>query len=45
MPIYGIGLQIRDCLYVEDHAKALIRVVTEGEIGETDNISGHNEKT
>ena len=32
-------------LYVEDHAKALIKVVTEGEIGETYNIGGHNEKT
>jgi dTDP-glucose 4,6-dehydratase len=32
-------------LYVEDHAKALINVVTEGEIGETYNIGGHNEKT
>jgi len=45
LPIYGNGLQIRDWLYVEDHAKALIKVVTEGEIGETYNIGGHNEKT
>ena len=45
LPIYGDGLQIRDWLYVEDHAKALINVVTEGEIGETYNIGGHNEKT
>ena len=45
LPIYGNGLQIRDWLYVEDHAKALIRVVTEGKIGETYNIGGHNEKT
>ena len=45
LPIYGSGLQIRDWLYVEDHAKALIKVVTEGEIGETYNIGGHNEKT
>ncbi len=44
LPIYGDGLQIRDWLYVEDHAKALIKVVTEGEIGETYNIGGHNEK-
>ena len=43
--IYGDGSQIRDWLYVEDHAKALIKVVTEGEIGETYNIGGHNEKT
>jgi dTDP-glucose 4,6-dehydratase len=45
LPIYGDGSQIRDWLYVEDHAKALIRVITEGKIGETYNIGGHNEKT
>ena len=45
LPIYGDGSQIRDWLYVEDHAKALIKVVTEGVIGETYNIGGHNEKT
>ena len=45
LPIYGDGSQIRDWLYVEDHAKALIKVVTDGEIGETYNIGGHNEKT
>ena len=45
LPIYGDGSQIRDWLYVEDHAKALIKVVTEGEIGESYNIGGHNEKT
>jgi dTDP-glucose 4,6-dehydratase len=45
LPIYGDGSQIRDWLYVEDHAKALIKVVTEAEIGETYNIGGHNEKT
>lgn len=45
LPIYGDGLQIRDWLYVEDHAKALIKVVTEGVIGETYNIGGHNENT
>lgn len=45
LPIYGNGLQIRDWLYVEDHAKALIKVVTEGKIGETYNVGGHNEKT
>ena len=44
LPIYGDGSQIRDWLYVEDHAKALIKVVTEGELGETYNIGGHNEK-
>ena len=45
LPIYGNGLQVRDWLYVEDHAKALIKVVTEGKVGETYNIGGHNEKT
>ncbi|MDA9593127.1 dTDP-glucose 4,6-dehydratase [Porticoccaceae bacterium] len=45
LPIYGDGQQIRDWLYVEDHAKALIKVVTEGIAGETYNIGGHNEKT
>ena len=45
LPVYGNGLQVRDWLYVEDHAKALIKVVAEGKIGETYNIGGHNEKT
>ena len=45
LPIYGKGDQIRDWLHVEDHAKALIKVIQEGEIGETYNIGGHNEKT
>lgn len=45
LPIYGDGLQIRDWLYVEDHVKALMKVVIEGKIGETYNIGGHNEKT
>ena len=44
LPIYGKGDQIRDWLYVEDHARALYKVVTEGVIGETYNIGGHNEK-
>nr|WP_243887319.1 dTDP-glucose 4,6-dehydratase [Shewanella algae] len=44
LPIYGDGQQIRDWLFVEDHAKALHLVVTKGEIGETYNIGGHNEK-
>lgn len=44
LPIYGKGNQIRDWLYVEDHARALYKVVTEGEVGETYNIGGHNEK-
>lgn len=44
LPVYGKGDQIRDWLYVEDHACALYKVVTEGVIGETYNIGGHNEK-
>lgn len=44
LPIYGKGNQIRDWLYVEDHARALCKVVTDGTIGETYNIGGHNEK-
>lgn len=44
LPVYGDGSQIRDWLYVEDHARALYKVVTEGKVGETYNIGGHNEK-
>lgn len=44
LPIYGKGNQIRDWLYVEDHARALYKVVTQGVIGETYNIGGHNER-
>ncbi|UYI47287.1 dTDP-glucose 4,6-dehydratase [Vibrio natriegens] len=44
LPVYGDGMQIRDWLFVEDHAIALYKVVTEGVIGETYNIGGHNEK-
>ena len=44
LPVYGDGLQIRDWLYVEDHARALIQVATTGVIGETYNIGGHNEQ-
>ncbi len=44
LPVYGKGNQVRDWLYVEDHARALYKVVTEGEVGETYNIGGHNEK-
>jgi dTDP-glucose 4,6-dehydratase len=44
LPVYGKGNQIRDWLFVEDHARALYKVVTEGEVGETYNIGGHNEK-
>ncbi|SUI75364.1 dTDP-glucose 4,6-dehydratase 2 [Shewanella morhuae] len=45
LPIYGDGQQIRDWLYVDDHAKALCKVVMEGKVGETYNIGGFNEKT
>ncbi|MBD8213623.1 dTDP-glucose 4,6-dehydratase [Erwinia persicina] len=44
LPVYGKGDQIRDWLYVEDHARALYTVVTAGKVGETYNIGGHNEK-
>jgi dTDP-glucose 4,6-dehydratase len=45
LPIYGAGDQVRDWLYVEDHARALYTVITKGVIGETYNIGGYNEKT
>ncbi len=44
LPVYGNGQQIRDWLFVEDHARALYTVVTQGQVGETYNIGGHNEK-
>ena len=44
LPVYGDGKQVRDWLYVEDHARALYKVVSEGTIGETYNIGGFNEK-
>jgi dTDP-glucose 4,6-dehydratase len=44
LPIYGKGNQIRDWLYVDDHATALVIVATQGKVGETYNIGGHNEK-
>ncbi|MCG7601001.1 dTDP-glucose 4,6-dehydratase [Halomonas sp. McH1-25] len=44
LPVYGKGEQIRDWLYVEDHARALYTVLTKGGIGETYNIGGSNEK-
>lgn len=43
LPVYGRGEQIRDWLYVGDHARALHAVITRGRIGETYNIGGHNE--
>ncbi|XKM14622.1 dTDP-glucose 4,6-dehydratase [Orbaceae bacterium ac157xtp] len=44
LPVYGDGSQIRDWLYVEDHARALYKVITQGKVGETYNIGGHNER-
>lgn len=44
LPVYGKGNQIRDWLYVEDHARALVIVATQGQVGQTYNIGGHNEK-
>ena len=44
LPVYGQGNQIRDWLFVEDHARALVLVATTADIGETYNIGGHNEK-
>lgn len=44
LPVYGDGKQVRDWLYVEDHARALYKVVSQGTIGETYNIGGFNEK-
>ncbi|HBT3176106.1 dTDP-glucose 4,6-dehydratase [Klebsiella aerogenes] len=44
LPVYGNGEQIRDWLYVEDHARALYKVATQGQSGETYNIGGHNER-
>jgi len=43
LPVYGKGNQIRDWLYVEDHARALVLVATKGVLNETYNIGGHNE--
>ncbi len=45
LPVYGNGQNIRDWLYVDDHAQALYKVVCEGKVGEMYNIGGHNEKT
>ena len=44
IPVYGKGNQIRDWLFVEDHARALVIVATQGNVGDTYNIGGHNEK-
>jgi len=45
LPIYGDGKQVRDWLYVEDHCRAIIRVLDGGRAGETYNIGGWNEMT
>jgi len=45
LPVYGDGQQVRDWLYVKDHCAALRRVLTAGQVGETYNIGGHNERT
>ena len=45
LPVYGDGQQVRDWLYVEDHARALVKVITEGVVGETYNIGGESEET
>jgi dTDP-glucose 4,6-dehydratase len=45
IPVYGKGDNVRDWLYVDDHAQALRRVLDSGQVGETYNIGGHNEKT
>ena len=44
LPVYGSGNQIRDWLYVDDHVKGLLKVITKGQVGETYNIGGSNEK-
>ena len=44
LPIYGDGQQVRDWLYVEDHCRAILRVLQAGRVGETYNIGGWNEK-
>lgn len=44
LPVYGKGENIRDWLYVDDHAKALVAVVTKGRVGETYNVGGRNER-
>jgi len=45
LPVYGRGDNVRDWLFVDDHARALLTVLKEGMIGETYNVGGHNEKT
>ena len=45
LPVYGDGQQVRDWLYVEDHARAIMHVLAQGKVGETYNIGGNQEKT
>jgi dTDP-glucose 4,6-dehydratase len=45
LPVYGDGMNVRDWLYVGDHAKALMRVLARGRCGETYNIGSRNERT
>ena len=45
LPVYGKGENVRDWLYVEDHARALLRVLEEGRVGQTYNIGGHSART
>lgn len=45
LPVYGNGQNVRDWLYVEDHCRAILKVLAQGRPGEKYNIGGHNEKT
>ena len=45
LPVYGDGMNIRDWLFVEDHAKAIDMVINNGRVGEVYNVGGHNERT
>jgi dTDP-glucose 4,6-dehydratase len=45
LPVYGDGMNVRDWLFVDDHARALMLVLAEGAIGQSYNIGGHNERT
>ena len=45
LPIYGNGLQVRDWLYVNDHAKAIIKIFNKGKVGDTYNVGGLNQKS
>lgn len=45
LPVYGAGNNVRDWLYVDDHVRAIWKIICDGKTGETYNIGGHNEKT